>query len=83
MSNHSNQAVLSQYDDAHDEDCENIKKPVRSPCISICQLNDDDICIGCFRNAMEITYWGSYDNATKMDVLMSVKQRSIQIKVTR
>ena len=28
-----------------------------SPCISVCALNEDDICMGCFRSADEITDW--------------------------
>lgn len=30
---------------------------VRSPCVSICALGDDDICIGCHRSACEIADW--------------------------
>jgi hypothetical protein len=30
---------------------------VRSPCVSICALGDDDICIGCHRSAREIADW--------------------------
>ncbi|MFK7734299.1 MAG: DUF1289 domain-containing protein [Pseudomonadales bacterium] len=29
----------------------------QSPCISICVLDDDDVCQGCFRTAAEITDW--------------------------
>lgn len=29
----------------------------QSPCISICVLDDKDICQGCFRSAREITDW--------------------------
>lgn len=28
-----------------------------SPCINVCALNDEDVCIGCFRTAQEITDW--------------------------
>ncbi len=30
---------------------------VRSPCVSICALGDDDICTGCHRSAREIADW--------------------------
>ncbi len=30
---------------------------VRSPCVAICALGDDDICIGCHRSAREIADW--------------------------
>jgi len=35
---------------------------VPSPCISVCVLNMEDVCTGCFRNADEITHWTSYNN---------------------
>ena len=28
-----------------------------SPCISICALDENDICMGCYRSAQEITDW--------------------------
>jgi predicted Fe-S protein YdhL (DUF1289 family) len=28
-----------------------------SPCISVCALDDGDVCIGCYRSAAEITDW--------------------------
>jgi len=28
-----------------------------SPCISVCALDTDDVCIGCYRSAGEITDW--------------------------
>ena len=33
------------------------EKEVPSPCVSICVLDDEDICQGCFRSAREITDW--------------------------
>jgi predicted Fe-S protein YdhL (DUF1289 family) len=29
----------------------------RSPCISVCALDDAGVCIGCYRTADEITEW--------------------------
>ena len=29
----------------------------KSPCISICVLDENDICQGCYRSAEEITDW--------------------------
>ena len=46
----------------------------RSPCI--CLLDDNDICSGCFRSAKEITYWGTYDEATKTAVNQQALERS-------
>ncbi|NVL30544.1 DUF1289 domain-containing protein, partial [Pseudomonas syringae pv. actinidiae] len=34
-----------------------VEKPVRSPCVSICALDEQDICTGCQRTVSEITQW--------------------------
>ena len=41
-------------------------KPVASPCNSICTLNDEDICQGCYRTADEIRDWSVLDNDQKL-----------------
>ena len=46
------------------------EKPLASPCINVCALDDDDICIGCQRSAAEITRWGRMDNAERRQVLL-------------
>jgi predicted Fe-S protein YdhL (DUF1289 family) len=28
-----------------------------SPCISVCMLDEQDVCLGCYRSADEITDW--------------------------
>lgn len=43
--------------------------PVRSPCISICMLDEDDICTGCYRTAEEITTWMLLDDESRREVL--------------
>ncbi len=48
---------------------------VRSPCVSICALNWDDICTGCHRSADEITRWTRMDNEERRDVLRRVAER--------
>lgn len=53
-------------------DCE---KPVASPCVSICALNEDDICIGCFRTGREISEWGALDNRQRREILTLVAAR--------
>tara|TARA_B100000780_G_scaffold272797_1_gene235496 strand:+ start:636 stop:821 length:186 start_codon:yes stop_codon:yes gene_type:complete len=32
-------------------------KEIESPCVGICQYNDEELCIGCFRTAQEISEW--------------------------
>ncbi|MFI8747231.1 DUF1289 domain-containing protein [Pseudomonas sp. NPDC077186] len=52
-----------------------VEKPVRSPCVQICALDEQDICIGCQRTAGEITRWGRMDNAERRAVLQLCLQR--------
>ena len=47
-------------------------KPVASPCNSICSLNDEDICIGCFRTNTEIRDWSYLDNYQRLEGWCSV-----------
>jgi predicted Fe-S protein YdhL (DUF1289 family) len=46
-----------------------------SPCVGICALNNDDICVGCYRSGFEISGWGGMDEGEKRAVLELVKER--------
>lgn len=48
---------------------------VLSPCVGVCALDDDDVCIGCWRSGEEISRWGYLDNAGKRDILKKVEER--------
>ncbi|WP_445371757.1 DUF1289 domain-containing protein [Methylomonas sp. HW2-6] len=48
---------------------------VRSPCIRNCCLDDNDICLGCFRSLDEIRSWSSSDNPTREQILRRAEQR--------
>ena len=48
---------------------------VLSPCVGVCALDDDDICIGCLRSGQEITQWGYVDNEGKRAILRNVEAR--------
>jgi len=50
--------------------------PLASPCISVCALDDEDICIGCFRSAKEITLWRTMTNAERRQVIARAGERS-------
>lgn len=52
------------------------EKPIKSPCVSLCALNHDDVCVGCFRSGDEISHWGSYDNDTRREVLARCYERA-------
>ena len=46
-----------------------------SPCISICSLDESDICLGCFRSADEITDWFMAGPEEKRAILRRAEQR--------
>ncbi|WP_460134236.1 DUF1289 domain-containing protein [Pseudomonas sp. S1_E04] len=54
-----------------------IERPVASPCVSICALDDDDICTGCQRTVEEITRWSRMDNAERRAVLGLCHERAV------
>ena len=52
------------------------ERPVASPCVQVCALDDDDICIGCQRNVAEISRWSRMDNAERRQVLLLCHARA-------
>ncbi|MEM7020611.1 MAG: DUF1289 domain-containing protein, partial [Pseudomonadota bacterium] len=48
---------------------------VPSPCISVCELNDDDLCVGCLRTSSEIGVWRLLNDAEKRAVWRQIEQR--------
>lgn len=48
---------------------------VKSPCIAVCALDENDVCIGCYRTGQEITDWGEMDNEQKTLVMKKVAKR--------
>lgn len=52
---------------------------VTSPCISVCVLDSNDICQGCYRSAGEITDWTTLTNAQKHQVMVKVRERFKQL----
>ncbi|MGR6872737.1 DUF1289 domain-containing protein [Pseudomonas sp. HK3] len=53
----------------------NVLGMVKSPCVAICALDENDMCIGCYRTGDEITNWGTMDNTEKAKVLENVSER--------
>jgi predicted Fe-S protein YdhL (DUF1289 family) len=50
---------------------------VDSPCIKICELNRDDVCVGCGRTRAEIAGWMSMSESQKAKVVeLAEKRRS-------
>lgn len=46
-----------------------------SPCVSVCALDENDICMGCYRSAEEITDWFVADAASKREMLKLAQAR--------
>ncbi len=51
--------------------------PLISPCIRNCCLDDDNICLGCFRSLDEILLWGCSETSIdkKQHILDQAKKR--------
>lgn len=52
---------------------------ISSPCISICALNEEDVCIGCHRTVEEIREWVVMDNSERNEVLKRSVARARQV----
>ncbi len=46
-----------------------------SPCISVCLLDEKDVCVGCYRSANEITDWFMADSESKREILQRARAR--------
>lgn len=51
------------------------KNQIASPCISLCTLNGEGICSGCYRHIDEITGWHSATKERRLQILENCKQR--------
>ncbi len=51
------------------------KDPLVSPCIKNCQLDDNDICIGCHRSLAEVKSWRNDSMDRRREILKNADQR--------
>ncbi len=56
---------------------------VEVPCIRKCCLNDEDICLGCFRTFEDMKVWRSLTREEKVTVLHLAKKRESEAKEIR
>jgi predicted Fe-S protein YdhL (DUF1289 family) len=52
-------------------------QPVLSPCIGVCQVNENGLCQGCFRSLHEIGQWLSFSPAQReylMDTVLPARE---------
>jgi len=48
---------------------------VITPCISQCELDENDICVGCYRSAVEISDWMYKSDDEKIDIVIRCKKQ--------
>lgn len=49
--------------------------PAQTPCVRNCCLDDDSICLGCFRSFEEIREWGLVDADRRRAILQNAAKR--------
>lgn len=54
--------------------------PVSSPCVQVCALNADRVCIGCGRSLGEIAEWGAATDARRRAIRAEAARRLAGIK---
>jgi len=42
---------------------------IPTPCTMVCTLNEDDVCVGCYRTLDEIGGWGDADSEERLAIL--------------
>ncbi len=51
------------------------KNTIKNPCIHVCTLDEEKICIGCHRSAEEIRGWFTMTDEQKLTVLANSNER--------
>jgi len=51
------------------------KNIIKNPCIQVCTLDDEKICLGCHRSAEEIRDWHKMTDVQKLQVLANAEGR--------
>ena len=48
---------------------------VESPCVGVCQYNEEELCAGCFRSAKEISEWATMSKEEKLKIIEILPSR--------
>jgi len=56
----------------------NPQSVVESPCIRNCCLDDNDMCLGCFRMLDEILIWGTANSKQQLDIVQKCAKRKLE-----
>ena len=51
--------------------------PVPSPCIDVCRLDAQGLCVGCRRTMREISEWPNANDARRREILSALKERRL------
>ncbi|MDP3875976.1 MAG: DUF1289 domain-containing protein [Methylobacter sp.] len=52
-----------------------------SPCVRMCCLDDENICLGCFRSLDEIGQWRELTTQQRQEILNTVNARKLAHKI--
>jgi predicted Fe-S protein YdhL (DUF1289 family) len=56
----------------------NTPSTVESPCVRNCCLDDQDMCLGCFRMLDEILIWSTASSKQQLDIVLACGTRRQQ-----
>lgn len=51
--------------------------PVPSPCIDVCRLDAQGLCVGCRRTLREISEWPNASDERRREILRALKERRL------
>ena len=51
---------------------------VKSPCINICELAENNICTGCYRSLQEIASWSYATDEQRLEIIAIARQRKLE-----
>ncbi|WP_296247232.1 DUF1289 domain-containing protein [Pseudomonas sp. UBA4194] len=53
----------------------NVSSAVQSPCVSLCKLDEERVCVGCFRHVEDIREWRSADDDRRREIIAQAAAR--------
>lgn len=48
---------------------------MKSPCFNVCELDEDNICIGCGRSLEQILKWTNYTKEEREEIMRSLNKK--------
>jgi predicted Fe-S protein YdhL (DUF1289 family) len=51
-------------------------KAIKTPCVGICSYNDNDLCVGCYRNFEEISNWFEMSDDEREKIMNQLNDRA-------